>query len=231
MARAIRLSAATPHQLRQFIAERFDEKHHHKVGKAKLLRRLQELNYHDQTIELSDEADEAAQQDAQDEARVFSSETMLQAPEEERQNIMVQALVMQGLSEEDANALIGSFAKPSGSGREGRKSLPDGADCDQYWCTIRLAPGQGEGGDEPAFFGVNGVGQWIPRGKDVEVRVPYVHAIYAAERLEYDERPSPDGMTRLHVPRPVLQYPIEFCSEPYKRADAPPSPFADAMAA
>lgn len=40
----------------------------------------------------------------------------------------------------------------------------------------------GPGGNEPVWVAVNGRGQWIPRGKEVVVRKPYIEALKNATR-------------------------------------------------
>lgn len=49
---------------------------------------------------------------------------------------------------------------------------------------IYINEAEGGGGSEPVWVAVNGRGQWIPRGKEVVVRKPYVEALkHAVKRV------------------------------------------------
>ncbi len=64
------------------------------------------------------------------------------------------------------------------------------------------------GGTEPVWVSVNGRGQWIPRGEEVQVRHPYTHVLENAVRTVYDQEPDAKGLPGEMVPREVKAYPF-----------------------
>ncbi len=62
-------------------------------------------------------------------------------------------------------------------------------------------------GTQPVWVSVNERGQFIERGKDSEIRLPYLHALHNAIRRLYDQ----DEDNNM-IPRDVLSYPVRVVS-------------------
>ena len=205
----IRLEHATAAQLRQFVAERFHIEVHATATRANCIAKLDSLDPgHGDEIDIDEMPSEDETKDALDAAN--------QGPQGEiSAERWQQALVDAGMSEASAKAMVAGNAPTQSSSVS--RDLPTGEDAEKLWCTIRLTEAEGAGGSEPVPVGVNGRVQLIPRGKDVEVRLPYVAVLKNAEKIVYDEHMEADGIRSRMVPRVVPVYPIAFVSEPYDK--------------
>lgn len=68
------------------------------------------------------------------------------------------------------------------------------------------------GAPDPIWAAVNGIGMWLPRGREIWVPEEYVEVLQHAEEFIYDEY-DPDvdkGVGGLREPRRVQSYPFSF---------------------
>lgn len=82
-----------------------------------------------------------------------------------------------------------------------------GQGSDFVWVNIHTS--EQEGGSEPAWFGCNGKGIWIPRGKWARVRRGYYESLKNAIEEKYDNIKDPEtGLAKINpIPRKAPRYP------------------------
>ena len=199
----IAIKDATAAQMRNYVAEKYGIDVHHTSNRASMLAKLRDLDPgHGEDIDLKEDVSETA----------LEPETGKQAEQSEYEKVLTAA----GMPEDEIKALFdGTYVVQTSAGR---RELPTGPEADKLWCTLRLARSEGVGGNDPVPVGLNGRIQLIPRGEDVEVRVPYVEVLQHAQKIIYDEVMEADGIRSRMVPRVVPNYPIEHLSAPYEKA-------------
>lgn len=78
---------------------------------------------------------------------------------------------------------------------------------DNEWFEIVIPVSDAPGGGEPVFVSVNGVGQYIERGKSQWVRRPYIEALEHAKQTLYRQEPD---MKTPPEPYEALTYPFQI---------------------
>lgn len=77
---------------------------------------------------------------------------------------------------------------------------------------VMIAVEEKSGGNEPVWVGVNGKGQWVPRGAPARVRRKYYEAFMNATRTVYDPLQGPLG--GVSAGRDVPTYPVSLVADP-----------------
>lgn len=202
----VRIEQATAKQLRHYLTEHLEIDVYERATRKVMMAKLNEAEPGVQEIEVSEEFAAANPVAAQQHAPAMAeSQTQVTA------QTLVKSLMEQGMSEQEALRIAAVTVDHMG----GTSRAPTPEEAEKMWCTIRIARGSGKFGNEPIPVGVNGNIQWIPRGENWEVRLPFVATLRNAVSTEYDEVLESDGITTRHVPREVTPYPLEYESAPY----------------
>ena len=215
----VKLDQATARQLRWHLQDKTGIEIHKTASAALIRKKLEECQVFEPEFEVPDQLVDTKEHEAEPRAR-FDETAILNATMEEREELIVRALVESGMPRDQALALVGSAPRPRRSGSV-NPTLPTGPGAEKMWCTIVIAVSEQQGGDQPVPAGVNGVVQFIPRGKECEVRVPFVEVLMHAQEIVYDPVMEPDGINTRLVPRVVQSYPLQYCSEAYRKEDMP----------
>ena len=228
----VRLDDATAEQLREFYRTEYAAQIHDTASRKTVLAKLEGAGFAGDAIEVPDAP--AVRQDAGHEPQVDATTEAEKA---------VKALMDAGWGEAEARRMCGfpdGGGRPVDAQGEAsierrlvemgysRKAahrvapmtshrqldaLPD--DAAQHWVTIHVQPSNSEENEPPRqFTSVNGRAQFIPRGQDAEVRVPFLNVLLDAEKFVYDQVEEPDGLRRSLKRRVVEQYPVTFVSAP-----------------
>ena len=210
----VNIQKAKANQLRWYLREKFDIDTHATASRANLIAKLARREPGTTDIEVPD-AHAIAKVDAAEAAEVEAAK-----PEPAKgitgidPQMIVDALMAQGMDEKQAQEI----ATRSVTAENFTRELPEGADTMRHWAKIRIERTEEVGGTDPVPVIPNGQTMLIPRGKDIEVRWPYVEVLQHAEKIVYDEVLDADGMHREHVPRIVQTYPFSILKGPYERA-------------
>ena len=212
----VRFDQATAAQLRSYLKTKYQIERHETATRKTLLGVLRELGEDGETFETGVEPGEgetdaaAAQAEAERAAQEFDTD------------LLVQALVAQGMDEPQAVQLAGmtAQARVAANARE-TGERPYGPGKEHMYVTVRIGRKSGKFGDEPIPLGVNGSVVYVPRDIDWPIRTPYLEVLMHAEQIEYDEIMVAPDQPRVHVPRKTLAHPVHFVSPaPYDRSEA-----------
>jgi hypothetical protein len=92
-------------------------------------------------------------------------------------------------------------AKPAPAGAKPAQTIEER---DAEWFEIEIPTSEAPGGGDPVHVSVNGVGQWIERGKTQWVRFPYIVALQNAIQTNYRQEDEKSPME----PYDVKMYPF-----------------------
>ena len=106
--------------------------------------------------------------------------------------------------------------------------IPVGRNPDDAWYRIKIARSDVEDDeDQLVEVGVNGVIQLLPRGKEIELRAPFLEVLRRAVQHRYRQASAEDEMVMYEVPL----YPLEYVSDPYFKTAVPQMAANDNQAA
>jgi hypothetical protein len=61
---------------------------------------------------------------------------------------------------------------------------------DQQYVTVLIAANESPGGNDPVWLSVNGRGQWVERGKEQKIRMPYLRVLESSVQYLYEQLPD-----------------------------------------
>ena len=215
-----KLDDASAGELREFVARTFDIEVSPIANRAAMKKKLRDLGYTGDEIEVSGAVDEVPPALQEEEAPGVMME-----PDPDSEGFtpekLLEALVASGMAEDEARQVAGLTAQNYERLRAGSDGLVYGPGKENLYVTISIARGQGRMGNVPVPVMVNGVRQDIPRGVPWPVRTPFVEALMHAETIEYEEVVDAPHLPRRYIPRKSLSYPTQIMSSrPYDLAEA-----------